>query len=103
MAPSSQAQPQVALHEQKQNNDLGLPNASFLCAAPFSPLINCIPVLGIYKLTSALDTAEDVLRTGAENKCLSLLQEQTAIFVKVLWQNWYLLRICRWADLAVTS
>lgn len=103
MAPSSQAQPQVALHQQKQHDDLRLLNACFLSAPPFSPLTNCIPVLRIYKLTSALDTTQDVLKTGAENKCLSLLQEQTAIFVKVLWQNWSLLRICRWADLAVTS
>lgn len=79
---SGPTKPQLLPHQQKQENDLRLPNAFFWSAAPLSALINCIPVLRIYKLTSALDTTEDVLKTGAENKCLSLLQEQTAILSK---------------------
>lgn len=103
-ATSSQVQQKLVPHQQKQNKMITSGNLfQFLDWHSLFTSDELCTNFQDLQADLALDTTEDIIETGAENKYLSFLPEQTAIFVKVLWQNWYLLRIFKWTDLAVTS
>lgn len=93
MATNSQVQQQLAPHQQKQ--DKMITSGSLmpvLSDTPSSPLINCIPIFRIYKLTSALDTTEDTEDWSRKQMPLSSARAdcnfcQTALAKLVLTEN----------------